>query len=156
MKIRGYRIELGEIEAALTDHEQIADARLLAREDATGDKQLVAYVVPTGDTAPAPGPLREALTRTLPGYMVPSAFVELAVVPLTANGKLDRGALPGPGEDALARAEFVAPRSVVEELVAAVVPASDGGGDCRVVDRAGGVAGRGRGVRGAVRAASAV
>ncbi|MFF7958339.1 amino acid adenylation domain-containing protein [Streptomyces rubiginosohelvolus] len=120
VKIRGYRIELGEIEAALTDHEQIADARVLVREDATGDKQLVAYVVPTGDTAPAPGPLREALTRTLPGYMVPSAFVELAAVPLTANGKLDRGALPVPGEDALARAEFVAPRSVVEELVAAV------------------------------------
>ncbi|MEV4969329.1 amino acid adenylation domain-containing protein, partial [Streptomyces sp. NPDC053808] len=96
VKIRGYRIELGEIEAALTDHEQIADARVLVREDATGDKQLVAYVVPTGDTAPAPGPLREALTRTLPGYMVPSAFVELAAVPLTANGKLDRGALPVP------------------------------------------------------------
>ncbi|MFF5142329.1 amino acid adenylation domain-containing protein [Streptomyces sp. NPDC013157] len=120
VKIRGFRIELGEIEAALGDHEQIADARVLLREDIAGDKRLVAYVVPEGAAAPAPGPLREALARTLPDYMVPSAFVVLPVLPLTANGKLDRAALPAPGEGSFARREFVAPWTALQERVAAV------------------------------------
>ncbi|MER6366715.1 amino acid adenylation domain-containing protein, partial [Kitasatospora sp. NPDC001527] len=120
VKIRGYRIELGEIEAALVEDERVADARVLSREDTPGDKRLVAYIVPAGDRAPTPQALREVLVRTLPDYMVPSAFVEIGAVPLTANGKLDRAALPAPGEDSFAGSRSVAPRTPLEERVAAV------------------------------------
>ncbi|MET9520710.1 amino acid adenylation domain-containing protein, partial [Streptomyces sp. NPDC002994] len=120
VKIRGYRVELGEIEAALGDHDEVSDARVLLREDTPGDKRLVAYIVPAGEDAPAPEALREAVARTLPEYMVPSAFVELESLPLTANGKLDRAALPVPGEGAFALAATVAPRTPMEERVAAV------------------------------------
>ncbi|MDX3229223.1 non-ribosomal peptide synthetase [Streptomyces sp. ME19-01-6] len=122
VKIRGFRIELGEIEAALGRHEAVASCVVVVREDQPGSKQLVAYVVPVD------GHLEQDLRaelgrhgeRLLPEYMVPSAFVALRTLPLTANGKLDRRALPAPGIDAYARREYVAPSTVTERALAAV------------------------------------
>ncbi|MFF0091755.1 amino acid adenylation domain-containing protein [Streptomyces canus] len=120
VKIRGFRIELGEIETALAVHPHIRDAVVLVREDTPGDRRLVAWVTPAGDTAPEPGELRSHLAARLPEYMVPAAFVTLDALPLTTNGKLDKRALPAPGQDALGGAAFVAPRTVAEERVAEV------------------------------------
>ncbi|MGW7417299.1 amino acid adenylation domain-containing protein, partial [Streptomyces sp. NPDC054863] len=121
VKIRGYRIELGEIEAALTAHPQVRNAVVVAREDSTGGKQLVAYLVPSGESGPDAAELREHLGRDLPDYMVPAAFVPLERLPLTANGKLDHRALPAPGLAAFtSQGEYVAPRTPIETQVAAV------------------------------------
>lgn len=120
VKIRGYRIELGEIEAVLTTHLNIHEAIVIAGEDAVGDKRLVAYVV-AKEFAPAVSDLRTFLKVKLPDYMVPSAFVFLKELPLTAHGKLDRKALPDPDYDQRELTEtFVAPRNAVEESIAAV------------------------------------
>ncbi|MFJ7201856.1 amino acid adenylation domain-containing protein, partial [Streptomyces sp. NPDC098926] len=120
VKIRGYRVELGEIEAALGDHPLVSDAHVLLREDTPGDKRLVAYLVPDGESAPDPAELHLLLGRSLPEYMVPSAFVALESIPLNANGKVDRRALPAPDEDAFTRVEYTAPRTPLEERVTAV------------------------------------
>jgi amino acid adenylation domain-containing protein len=93
VKIRGFRIELGEIEAALRKHRSIHEVSVLAREDAAGDKRLVAYVVPVEKPAPEPYALRRYLKDKLPEFMVPSGFVFLDALPSMANGKLDRCAL---------------------------------------------------------------
>ncbi|WP_290059537.1 non-ribosomal peptide synthase/polyketide synthase [Amycolatopsis solani] len=113
VKIRGFRVELGEIEAALRRHRDVREAVVVARE-IEGHKRLVAYVV--GETAQ----LRAHLGDTLPDYLVPSAFVPLAAVPVTANGKVDRAALPEPDLTAVRTAEFVAPRTDVETALAGV------------------------------------
>ncbi|RKI65092.1 amino acid adenylation domain-containing protein, partial [Corallococcus sp. AB049A] len=118
VKVRGYRIELPEVEAALRDWPALTDAAVLVREDVPGDKRLVAYVVSGALDVQA---LREHLRQRLPEYMVPAAFVPLAVLPLTATGKLDRGALPAPDVAASARkGRFVEPADPLEEQLAAV------------------------------------
>lgn len=94
IKLRGHRIEIGEIEAALRSHPRIRSAAVLLREDSPGRKRLVAYYVEESPLAPAT--LRAWLARRLPDYMLPSAYVRVEALPLTANGKLDRRALPAP------------------------------------------------------------
>ncbi len=113
VKLRGFRIELGEIEAALRAHVQ--DAVAMVREDAPGDRRLVAYVV----APPAGADLRALLRATLPDYMVPSAFVTLDALPLTPNGKVDRRALPVPERTAAGEA-YVAPRTPDEEVLCGI------------------------------------
>ncbi|TAF05111.1 MAG: non-ribosomal peptide synthetase [Nostocales cyanobacterium] len=96
VKIRGFRIELGEIEAVLTQHESVQETVVIAREDEPGNKRLVAYVVVNGQSALTMNELRRFLQEKLPEYMIPSAFVALDYIPLTANGKVARRTLPIP------------------------------------------------------------
>ncbi len=114
IKVRGYRIELGEIEAAMLQHPQIRQAVAIHRND-NGEERLVAYVVTSALSSQ--DELRHFLKQRLPDYMIPSAFVTLRSLPLTANGKVDRTALPAPGESREQR-EFVSPRTAVEQEVA--------------------------------------
>src|SRR6185369_13006075 len=117
VKLHGYRIELGEIEVALLRHEQVRDAVVQVL-----DGRLVAWIVPRtspkSDVAPEAQTLRAWLGESLPSYMVPSAFVTLAALPVTANGKLDREALPAP--ELAQAAEYVAPSGPEEEMLAAL------------------------------------
>ncbi|MBY0574483.1 MAG: amino acid adenylation domain-containing protein, partial [Undibacterium sp.] len=116
VKIRGHRIELGEIEVALMAQGVIQEAAVLAHEGFEGDKRLVAYLVPSPEIALDETSLREALSRSLPDYMIPAYFIVLEDLPLTANGKLDRKALPKPDQSQL-RTEYVAPRTETERLI---------------------------------------
>lgn len=119
VKLRGFRIELGEVEAVLAAQAGIRETAVLCREDAPGEKRLVAYVTETPGAELAVAALREALSEKLPDYMVPSAFVVLDALPLTPNGKLDRRALPAP-EHFVSEASYVAPRTPTEEIVAGI------------------------------------
>ena len=122
VKIRGYRIEPGEIETALTTHPAITAAVVTADGGGTAAR-LVAWLVPADPAAgipPAAG-LRAHLGQQLPGFMIPAVFTELAALPLTANGKLDRAALPAPdaGRPELAGG-YVVPVTPAEELLAGI------------------------------------
>ncbi len=120
VKIRGFRIEPGEIETVLNKHPSIQEALVLFRECGPADTRLVAYVVPEGnDSKQLTKELQKYLREMLPEYMVPTAFVSLKAMPLTPNGKVDRKELPVPDFLAL-KAEYVAPRTPVEETLAVI------------------------------------
>ncbi len=97
VKLRGFRIELGEIEAVLCQHPGVQQAVVVVHESAEAGKRLVAYVVPHDPAAAIVEALPQFLRQELPAYMVPAVFTPLAALPLNANGKLDRAALPPPG-----------------------------------------------------------
>ncbi|HLL45149.1 MAG TPA: condensation domain-containing protein, partial [Longimicrobiaceae bacterium] len=120
VKIRGFRIEPGEVEAALAAHPQVREAVAVVREDAPGERRLVAYVEAVPGAQPAPGELRAWAQGRVPEYMVPAAFVVLDRIPLTPTGKLDRGALPAPPDAGGADAEDEAPRTPTEEVLAGI------------------------------------
>jgi amino acid adenylation domain-containing protein len=120
VKIRGFRIELGEIEAQLARYEQVREAAVVAWEEAPGEKNLVAYVVPRGQSAPGVEALQAHLKAALPEFMVPAAFVVLERLPLTPSGKLDRRALPAPELSAFVSREYEPPQGEMEELLAGV------------------------------------
>ncbi|WP_406725048.1 amino acid adenylation domain-containing protein [Streptomyces sp. GD-15H] len=122
VKLRGFRIELGEIEHRLAEHPAVRACAVVIREDQPGNPRLIAYTVL--DPAHPCDDHRAELTRhlegALPEYMVPSAFVALDTLPVTAHGKLDRRALPAPGIDAFAQSAYVAPATGTERLLAQV------------------------------------
>lgn len=129
VKIRGFRIELGEIENALNDLPGVKDKVVMARQDGPGEKQLACYVVPADAREHDDAARREALVHAvrehlrakLPAYMVPTAFMALPGFPLTANGKVDRRALPVPiAQSSTMKAEHVGPRNATEQALVAI------------------------------------
>ncbi|PTR07479.1 non-ribosomal peptide synthase protein (TIGR01720 family)/amino acid adenylation domain-containing protein [Nitrosospira sp. Nsp5] len=116
VKVRGFRVELGEVEAALRGYPGVREAVATVREDTPGDKRLAAYVV--ADKSPSASEWRHFLQARLPDYMVPSAFMTLPALPLTANGKIDRSALPVPTVSR--KAEAVVPRTEDEQRLAEI------------------------------------
>ncbi|GCE14616.1 non-ribosomal peptide synthetase [Tengunoibacter tsumagoiensis] len=123
IKLRGYRIELGEIEAVLNSLEGVQSSVIVLHTETAGvqagQQRLIAYVVNHAESGPTASQLRQALKERLPEYMVPAAFIFLAALPLTTNGKIDRKALPAPQENELARiVEYRPPQSALEQAVA--------------------------------------
>lgn len=117
VKIRGFRIELGEIESVLREHPAVQDAVVTLRDNEQGEPSLAAYLVPRG-AAPDDRAIQEFLRGRLPDYMVPSTITLLPALPLTANGKVDRHALPEPERDGHGTRRFVAPATATEEILA--------------------------------------
>jgi amino acid adenylation domain-containing protein len=121
VKVRGFRIEPGEIEAAIAAHRSVRQAVVMMQEDPHGDPSLVAYVVPDGaGGTPDSRELRNHLKASLPSYMVPAAFVVVEALPIDANGKIDRRALPKPVYSDVRRAGYVSPQGEVEMRLAAL------------------------------------
>ena len=122
VKVRGFRIELNEIAAALNRCPGVQTSTVVAREEHGGEKRLVAYIVPTADSSLTAPDLREQLSKRLPDYMIPAAFVQVEEIPVTMNGKVDRQALPEPSSaNVLAEESYVAPRNIVEERLAGLI-----------------------------------
>jgi len=122
VKILGHRIEPNEIVTVLDRHASVQSSVVVARDDACSEKHLVAYVVPSPAVPPSAEELRSFLRNELPEYMVPAVFVQVDDLPLTPNGKLDRPALPAPdSQNTLRDEEFVAPRTPIEEQLAAML-----------------------------------
>ncbi len=118
VKVRGYRIELGEIEATLTQHPTVRQAVVVLREELSGDKRLVAYVVPRERQTIRTSDLQKFLKARLPAHMAPSIIIPLESLPLTPSGKLDRSALPTPVASAILKAGDAERRTPVEEVMA--------------------------------------
>ena len=115
VKIRGFRIEPGEIEAALSAHADVERAAVVVREDRPGVRRVIGYVVPRPGASVSAAGMRADLAAVLPDYMVPAGLVMLEALPLTANGKLDRRALPAP--DFVGGAARQPPRSPLETFL---------------------------------------
>ena len=120
VKLRGFRIELGEIEVRLREYAAIREAVVLLREDAAGNKRLVAYYVALNHEPIDAKQLRSHLAASLPEYMVPASYVRLDALPLTPNGKLDRKALPAPDGEAYSSRRYEAPQGKTEILLATI------------------------------------
>jgi amino acid adenylation domain-containing protein len=121
VKLRGFRLELGEVEAVLDGHPDVSAAVAIVREDSPGDQRLVAYFVPAGEQTVEIEQLRRLCKAKLPPFMVPSGFVSLDAFPATANGKLDRLALPSPDGSRPAMAHsYVAPQTPVEQTLVSI------------------------------------
>ncbi|HXI38599.1 MAG TPA: non-ribosomal peptide synthetase [Bryobacteraceae bacterium] len=124
IKIRGYRIEPNEIVSVLDQHPDIRESLVVAREDSSGEKRLVAYVILTPDSRTNASAIRDSLRQHLPEYMLPTTFVRLDEFPLTSHGKIDRDALPEPTvENSLGNAPVEAPGSPVEERLTGILQA---------------------------------
>jgi acyl-CoA synthetase (AMP-forming)/AMP-acid ligase II/acyl carrier protein len=123
IKIRGHRVEPDEISATLSQHPGVWQSAVIAEGEGI-DKQLIAYVVPATQEPPRAGELRDFLAARLPNFMLPAIFVQIASLPLTTNGKLDKSTLPAPNpENTLGSSRYRAPSSMVESRVAAIVEA---------------------------------
>jgi acyl carrier protein len=122
VKIRGARVELGEIEAMLVAHSSVSEAAVIAREDAKGERKLIAYVVPaSGNSTDLARELRVSLKKSLPDYMVPSTFITTEALPLTSSGKIDRRALAAlETGNSQAGERYEAPREPTEEKLAEI------------------------------------
>jgi len=120
IKIRGLRIEIGEIEEVLTQHPEVREAVVVAREDVPGDKRLVAYLTGKQKTEINLDKLREFLKVKLPVYMVPAAFVQLETFPLTGSGKVNWRALPAPKGGRQTEKAYEAPKGRVEQIIAKI------------------------------------
>ncbi|MBH5403192.1 amino acid adenylation domain-containing protein, partial [Bradyrhizobium sp. CNPSo 4010] len=127
VKIRGFRIEPGEIAARICEHPLVREAVVVAQPDRAGEKRLVGYVVCAPEAASngldgseLAGALRAQLSAHLPEYMVPAAFVRLAALPLTVNGKLDRKALAAPDDEAYAHRAYEPPQGEIETALAEI------------------------------------
>ncbi|ASS75353.1 hypothetical protein CIG75_10355 [Tumebacillus algifaecis] len=121
VKIRGFRVELGEIEAVLAAHQEVSSTAVLALDDEAGSKRLVAYVVPTEDSAMKSTELRTFLLSRLPSYLVPPVFLMLDQMPLTPNGKIDRKSLPLPDASQLAgTSNYEPPRTSLEREITSI------------------------------------
>ena len=118
VKIHGYRIELGEIETALLKHPAIKETVVIAKEDKSSNKRLIAYTVIDFTQTVTTDNLRQFLQQQLLEYMVPNTFVQMEGLPLTPNGKINRAALPNPITQGLSSTNFVPPRNPVEEKLA--------------------------------------
>ena len=120
VKVRGFRIELGEIESALGALPEVRESVVVVREDAAGERGIVAYLVAAEGADLSARDLRAALAVRLPEHMIPAAFVLLPALPLTPNGKIDRKALPAPNLAGARRGSGQAPRTPTEELLAGI------------------------------------
>ena len=121
VKINGFRVELNDVASALRRHAAVRETVICARENDTGEKQLVAYIVPS-TVLPSVSELRDFLSKELPEYMIPAMFVKMNSLPVASSGKFDRQALPAPSHDNILRDEaFQRPESATEERVGGIV-----------------------------------